>query len=622
MNLLRRLKEQIVFVLAWLQSSDGAAWARSARVELNALLLRAYAQLVPTEQSRVLLLTIFIGGLCGMAAVTFHLSIVLAEGLFIEHAMAASGTSWIAWTILTPTLGAAICGIVLERWLPAARGSGIPQVKVVYTVKSGRIRLRDAVGKLALATVQIGTGSSLGREGPTVYICAGLASALGRWFAISPVNLRRMIPVGAAAGIAAAFNAPIAAVTFVLEELVGELDQTMLSGIVVAAALAAVIERMVLGGHPVFQVERAYELQSTASLAIYLLLGVCAAVVAVLFMRLLLSTRAAFQKSRIPPMLRPAVGGFITGALAVVAFQFLQARGVTGGGYSTLSAALGGALPLRILICLCVLKLFATVFSYSSGGAGGIFAPTLFVGGMLGGAFGYLDRFVFDDPTVNVGAFALVGMGAVFAGVVRAPITSILIVFEMTNGYGLILPLMIANSTAYFLSKRWFKKPIYEALIEQDGIQLPHKSDAGAALSSLRVEQVMTTSNLVTLAASMSVRSALDSIRGGFSTFPVLDDDGALAGLVSEARLRRRFAEGGGDAAVRDALRPRDVLRASQPLHDAVVRMTELGVRQMAVVDDADARRLVGMFAMSDVFRAHAQAAVEVRDHNRDAVPL
>jgi CIC family chloride channel protein len=203
----------------------------------------ARRRLVPTERQRLFGLTIAIGGVCGLAAVAFHVAIERVTQHTVERAIAAAGHAWIGWTLAVPAAGGLAAGLLLHRVVPAARGSGIPQVKIAYTAQAGRLRLRDSLGKFAIGVLQIGTGSSLGREGPTVQICAGVATGLGRIAGVSQRNLRRLIPVGAAAGIAAAFNAPIAAVTFTIEEIVGTLDQTLLSGVIVAAALAAVVER-------------------------------------------------------------------------------------------------------------------------------------------------------------------------------------------------------------------------------------------------------------------------------------------------------------------------------------------------------------------------------------------
>jgi chloride channel protein, CIC family len=429
------------------------------------------------ERQRLLAVTILAGGLCGLAAVAFHLSIGWLEALLINRANHAHGYSWIVWTILTPGLGGLIVGLGLTYWAPAAAGSGIPQVKVAFALRSGLVSVRETIGKFVLCAFQIGSGASLGLEGPTVQICAGVSSLMARAARLSPQNCRRMASVGMAAGIAAAFNAPIAAITFTLEELIGDLDQTMLSGVIVAAALAAVVEHSILGSNPVFHMPRSYDLGAASSLIWYALLGFLAAVVSITFTDSLLGLRATFKRwTAVPKWIHPAIGGLATGAMAVLALYWFHLNGIAGDPYKTLELALTGTMPVLFMVVFCVLKLAATVCSYSSGGSGGIFAPSLFMGAMLGGAVGYIDVTVFHHPADAIGAFAVVGMGAVFAGIVRAPMTSILIVFEMTGGYGLVLPLMIANMTAFVLARYWRPVPVYEALLMQDGIQLPHGS--------------------------------------------------------------------------------------------------------------------------------------------------
>jgi chloride channel protein, CIC family len=432
---------------------------------------------MPTERQRLLPVTIVAGGVCGLVAVAFHICCMRLYALFINPATSAPGHSWIWWTILTPALGGLVTGLGLTYWVPAAAGSGIPQVKVAYTRRFGAILAKETIGKFVLCTFQLGTGASLGVEGPTVQICSGVSSFLARAARLSPENCKRMTSVGMAAGIAAAFNAPIAAVTFTLEELIGSLDQTMLTGVIVAAALAAVVENKVLGDNPLFHVPQHYELGNSSSLVGYALLGLLAACVSVAFTDSLLWLRRWFkQLTSIPRWVHPALGGAATGSFAVVAIAFFHLNGIAGDPYKTLTMALTGAPALTVgaMATLCLLKLAATVTSYSSGGSGGIFAPALFMGGMLGGTVGYLDVAVFHHSADAIGAFAVVGMGAVFAGVVRAPMTSVLIIFEMTSGYGLVLPLMIANMTAFALARHWRHTPVYDALLAQDGIFLSH----------------------------------------------------------------------------------------------------------------------------------------------------
>jgi CIC family chloride channel protein len=447
-------------------------------VGIEGLFARFFAWLarrMPNERQRLLAITIVAGGICGLVAVAFHVSATGLYALFIDRATAAPGHAWIWWTILTPALGGLVAGLGLTYWVPAAAGSGIPQVKTAYTFRAGAITMKETVGKFVLCAFQLGSGASLGVEGPTVQICAGVSSFLSRMARLSPENRRRMTSVGMAAGIAAAFNAPIAAITFTLEELIGSLDQTMLSGVIVAAALAAAVEHGFLGNNPVFFVPRlaTYTLVNASSLVWYALLGLLAAFVSVAFTDSLLWLRKWFRGlTRVPRWVQPAIGGAGTGSFAVIALLFFHLNGVAGNPYPTLTLALLGGLPVAAMAVLCVLKLAATVSSYSSGGSGGIFAPALYMGGMLGGAVGYLDVTVFHHSADSIGAFAVVGMGAVFAGIVRAPMTSILIIFEMTGGYGLVLPLMIANMTAFALARHWRHTPVYEALLEQDGIYL------------------------------------------------------------------------------------------------------------------------------------------------------
>jgi CIC family chloride channel protein len=254
------------------------------------------ARRLPGERERMLALTIFAGGACGLAAVAFHATIGWLEVLMIDRANSAPGRSWIFWTIVSPGVGGLIVGLGLNYWVPAAAGSGIPQVKVAFSLRYGLITLRETIGKFVLCSFQIGSGASLGLEGPTVQICAGVSSLLARAAKLSPQYRRRMASVGMSAGIAAAFNAPIAAITFTLEELIGDLDQTMLSGVIVAAALAAVVENRILSNQPVFHVPRPYRFDSASSLLWYAILGLLAAVVSIVFTDGLLRLRAQFKR--------------------------------------------------------------------------------------------------------------------------------------------------------------------------------------------------------------------------------------------------------------------------------------------------------------------------------------
>ncbi|HEY8079637.1 MAG TPA: chloride channel protein [Labilithrix sp.] len=573
--------------------ANWAAAVARARARLSILALRA----VPTEAQRLLALTIAIGAVCGLVAVAFHEAIRLAEAAFLGLIDSGSSKLWILWSLIIPTGGALIAGALLARFFPDARGSGIPQVKASYAGKRDRVRLRDSVAKFFLAALQIGSGASLGREGPTVQICAGVATALGRLVRVSPQAQRKLLPVGAAAGIAAAFNAPIAAVTFTIEEIIGKLDETLLSGVIVAAALAAAIERSILGAHPVFDVPGRHGLDDARSLILYALLGVAAAGVSIAFCDLLLGLRRAFRSMRrLPPWAQPAVGGLVTGAIAVLTLLAIHTPGVTGGGYETLRGALAGELGVRVMLVLCVAKLVATCFSYSSGGAGGIFAPVLFIGAMLGGAFGWLDVTLFHHPSRAAAAFALVGMGAVFSGAIRAPMTSVLIIIEMTSGYELILPLMIANMSAYVIARRFRPQTIYEALLAQDGITF-EEHRLGEALDGVALSDVVASDRaFVTFERHVRADEILRVARepSWQTVFPVIDSEGRLTGIITQDELRVLVSEPDLLPLVNavDLMRPPVTITVRDTLRRALERMRSEQVRELPVVDDEN--RVIG----------------------------
>jgi chloride channel protein, CIC family len=560
--------------------------------KLRHSLMRIVVRFLPSEAQHLFALTLVVGAVCGLVAVAFHMSIHLAESLMIERALSAPGRSWMFWTVFSPTLGGLVAGYVLTRYVPGARGSGIPQVKVAYAQEGGRIRFRDAFGKFWVSSLQIGSGACLGREGPTAQICAGATSLLARLTLLPPKNLRRLTPVGVAAGIAAAFNAPISAVTFTIEEIVGTLDHTVLSGVVVAAAIAAVIERAILGGHPVIAVLTPYSLNHASSLLFYAVLGVGAGGLSILFTDGLLSLRSRFRRSRLPEFLRPAVGGFVTGAIAVVVLEFL--------GYKTLGLALDGQLPLLALVGLGAAKFFATIFSYSSGGAGGIFAPTLFIGAMLGGAMGYLDVLAFGHESNTIGAFALVGMGAFFAGVIRSPMTSVLIIFEMTGGYGLILPLMLANMSAYTLARKLRPSGIYEALLYQDGVELTSQANP-PPLEAKALD--LTTRGVPTLLTTHTLAEARARILGSrFQTVPVLNAQNVVTGVIYMDELLAAPPS----VELPSLLQPAITVDANAPLSRAMLKMHELETRELVVVEP-ETRELSGLLSVQDLLQFRAR---------------
>jgi CIC family chloride channel protein len=374
--------------------------------------------------------------------------------------------------------------------------------------------------------------------------------------------------------------------------------------------IASVVERWLMGEHALFSVPP-YRLHGIRELPFYLLLGVLAGGAAVAFNESLLRLRAWFSRQRrVPVWATPAAGGLALGVLGSAALLLTGSASVFGVGYSQLAMGLQGTLPLKLLILLCVFKLAATVVSYSSGSSGGIFGPSLYIGGMLGGAVGLLAAAVLQDPATQPGAFALVGMGAAFAGIVRAPITSIIMIFEMTNNYSVILPLMAANITSYALARRLSPAPIYDALLAQDGIHLPHASRH--PLRNVRTASAMTRS-AITLAAKETVAAAsdrLDRLPRRHNAYPLLDEGGKLAGVVGTADIERSLSAGEGARCLRDIARPSLVhAHPDHGLDTVLAKLGQFGVSELPVVSRNDPTRLLGVISMRDVARALARAA-------------
>ena len=570
---------------------------------------RIFNRIPITESQKIFLLTLLIGVVCGLAAVCFHLLLDFLQDHIIYRA-AGVARWWVPLLIFIPAIGGVISGAGLYFYAPRARGSGIPQVKTAYYLEGGRIPARVIWSKMVLSAFNIGTGASLGREGPTVQICAAIASVLGRMFAISRKRLQSLIPVGAAAGLAAAFNTPIAAVTFTLEEILGQAASRPLGSIVIAAVIAAVIERAILGEHALFNVP-AYRLNSATELIFYAVLGLSAGLAATAFNESLLRLRAFFKTQRlVPQWATPGLGGLILGCVGVLALYLTGSSSTFGVGYGQLGVALQTSLPLKILIVLGVAKLIGTVVSYSSGSSGGIFGPSLYIGGMLGGAVGLAAKYLLGNPAVQPGAFALVGMGAVFAGIVRAPVTSIIIIFEMTNNYSIILPLMIANITSYVLASELSPTPIYDALLLQDGIHLPHEQRH--ALKQVLVGAAMT-APVATVKGSETVGDVFQHLEGipdHFHSYPVIDADSQLVGICTFNDLKRALSAGKADHTIRDIVRKQlETVTPNQTLDAALVKMGRRSVSQLPVVARDDDGKLVGILTMQDIARKLASIA-------------
>src|ERR1700687_5387028 len=482
------------------------------------------------EEQVFLVLTLFIGALVGMVVVAF----ILLTERFGARLYPAGGAAW--RRLLVPVAGSAVMGYLLYRYFPDARGSGVPQTKAALYARGGRISLGTVFGKFFCTSATLASGIPLGREGPAVQVGAGIASVLGRNLGLRPEKLKALVPVGAAAAVAAAFNTPLAAVLFSLEEVVGDLHAPVLGSVVLASATSWAMLRLLLGNDPLFQVPQ-YQLVHPGEFGIYAVLGVAGGFVSVAFTRMLLWMRARFLRfPKKTVWFQPVAGGLIVGVMGWFVPQLL------GVGYKHVGEALNGGMALKLMCLLLVLKLFAVATSYASGNAGGIFGPSLFLGAMLGGIVGTAAQHLLPGYAASPGAYALVGMGTAFAGVIRAPMTSVVMIFEITRDYAVIVPLMISNLVSFFISARFQKQPIYEVLAHQDGIHLPTAEAQRGG--QRRVAQAMPDASEA-WSAELTVQEALEKARASeFHAWPVSDTRGVI-GVVSLQRLRQADADGG-----------------------------------------------------------------------------
>lgn len=545
------------------------------------------------EEQVFLALTLVIGALVGLAVVAF---IVLTERLGMRLYPVGSA----AWRrVMIPITGSLAMGYLLARYFPDARGSGVPQTKAALFAREGYISLRTVLGKFACTATTLASGIPLGREGPSVQVGAGIASVLGRRLGLRPEKVKALLPVGAAAAIAAAFNTPMAAVLFSLEEVMGDLNAPVLGSVVLASATSWVVLRLLLGNNPLFHVPQ-YELVHPLEFGIYAVLGVAGGLLSAVFTKLLLGMRTRFlllpRKTR---WWHPVAGGLLVGLMG---WFVPQALGV---GYSYVGDALNSNMALKLMALLVVLKLFAVTLSYASGNAGGIFGPALFLGAMLGGTIGSVAHHYLPASTAAPGAYALVGMGALFAGIVRAPMTSVLMIFEMTHDYAVIVPLMIANLASLFISSRLQKQPIYEALAHQDGIHLPD-SKARSGFGQRKVFQAMRNAT-ESLPAQSSVQEAMQLVSASqFRAWPLMDE-GTIVGVLSRSALTAAVNEGKSEHTLLSLLDTIEFphVHTDHALHVALERMSSAHIDILPVVNRADVHKLEGVVTLRDVLDSY-----------------
>jgi CIC family chloride channel protein len=554
-----------------------------------------------------LILSVFIGIFSGLAVVCFRLAID-----WMHLALLGPLPQTHSWRLFAvPSLTGLVVAVLVLRVFPGIRGSGVNQTKAALYIFNGFIPFRTAIGKFICAALAIGSGQSLGPEDPALQIGASIASALGRQLQISREKLRLMAPVGAAAGLAAAFNAPISAVLFVIEEVIGRWSAGILGSVVLSAVSSVVIVRWFLGSEPLFRIPVTTFKRPTELIA-YAFLGIVGGLASVAFAKSIGYLRPRLKAlPRWTQYFQPALAGLLVGLIAFLGFPQIM-----GAGYDSMDQAMHGQYAWKILAILAVLKILATTVSFVSGTPGGMFAPTLFIGAMLGGAVGDLERIFFPHLTGSTGTYVLVGMGVLFAGFLRVPMTSVFMVLEVSGNYEIIVPVIVANTFSYLISRSLQPVPLFDMLTRQDGLILPSLEEDREE-TILRVEDAMLPVPATILNAQEYVDANARRIQDSpDSTFLVRMHPSGW-NIISRDQLQRLFQEGKGELTLSSVLSAQSLpsLYPDLPLDSALRYVNDYPL--VPVVNRANFRQLEGVISRDSVFKKYGSGrAIEVTSPN------
>jgi len=555
------------------------------------------------------MLAVSVGLLAATWAIVFRWLIALAQWAFFDRAGDLAGSFPFAppfdrlHLLLAPALGMLIVVFIVQTWAPEAKGHGVPEVQHAVRHQRGRMRARVVLVKAVASAISIGSGGSLGREGPIVQVGASLGSSIGQFLGLGPEQLKLLVACGAAGGIAATFNAPIGGVLFALEVILGSFAARSFGLVVVAAVSATALSQAVLGHEPAFQLAQGFSLISEREFLLYPVLGAILGLTAVLYVRTVYRFESLFDDWAASPLWKGVAGGLVVGAMGFVGAMWFSGYPLLFGvGYEGVDLALAGKLSLSMLLLLGVLKILATSVTLGAGGSGGVFAPALFVGSMVGGAFGIAAHTLFPAWTAPMGAYALVGMAGLFGAAAHAPVTAVLILFEMTDNYQIILPLMATVGISYLVASSAYGESIYSLKLKHLGGDSP-VGRSKSVLDLLLVADAMA-EDIETVPPSMTVDELL-SIAGRRRTrsWPVVDDEGCLRGIVTETDLERALIDGGdGSIAVErvmttsvTTLRPQDTLRRAYRL------FSEMDIQQIPVIEGEGEGRVAGALRRHDM---------------------
>lgn len=563
-----------------------------------------FTQLNRAERIATILAAILIGSLGAFGAIGFRYIIKLSHRLFFgtfEYSIEfLEGFAWYHILIL-PALGGLIVGVIIHFLAPEVKGSGVPEVMESIATKGGIIRLRVLIAKALAAAITIGSGGSAGREGPIIHIGSAIGSAFGQLTGLSPRKLRTFVACGAASGIAATFNAPIAGALFAVEVIIGDFAVPQFSPIVISSVVATVLSRHFIGDFPAFEVPP-YEFVSSIEFIPYTIVGVTAGLIAVLFINTVDKTHNMFENLSIPEYLKPAIGGLVIGSIAIA---FPQVFGV---GYESINDALWGRDISWLLLVLLFVKVIGTSVTLGSGGSGGIFAPSLFIGAMLGALIGTQAQVVFPGQVAEVGAYALVGMGALVSATTHAPITAILIIFEMTNDYRIIPPLMLATIVSVLLASYLKKESMYTMKLVRKGINIFEGKDINL-LKSLTVKSTLNT-NTEIIKANTSFTELLNKfVTSEHDVVLVVDNNNELRGTITLPRLKEFFLDKDipSEFLIAADLTETniDVLYEDDSLDLAMHQFGKKNVDELPVVKDKTSNQVIGSVRRMDIINAY-----------------
>jgi CIC family chloride channel protein len=552
-------------------------------------------------------LGILVGLLGGLGAVAFRYLIGLFQTLIygsgFDLATVARTLPW--WrVILGPAIGGACVGPLVYFLAREAKGHGVPEVMNSVAREGGIIRKRVVIVKTLASALCIGSGGSVGREGPIVQIGSALGSSLGQILKVPYDQIRVLVACGAAAGIAATFNAPIAGAIFALEIVLADFALPTFTPIILSSVFATVVSRAFLGDYPAFQVPP-YQLESPWEIGLYCILGLLAGLVAVSFIVTLYKSEDLWDAWKIPDYVKASLGGIVIG---IIALRFPHILAV---GYDSIAKALLNQELWTALVLLVPIKILATSITIGSGGSGGIFAPSLFMGAMFGGAFGIAAHALLPGITANPGAYAIVGMGAVVAGTTHAPIQAFLIIFELTQDYRIIPPLMICCVISTFVSRAIKRESIYTLKLLRRGIDIEAGRDVNV-LKSMQVKDFMTW-HPETVQESTPFRDLIQVLPfSQHTSFPVVDNDENLVGMLS----LRDFREAVFEESLLDVVIARDIatipaiaVTMEDNLAKALALIQENGIERLPVLREKEGSgQVVGILSQGDIMSAYNRA--------------